>query len=171
MAYSPQFELGAAEGCDPQIAARIRAQLAGFASFDTWTTDRKCRAVLNLVQSLVALDRCYLARHPNTPALFQSGVRYREQLTQGGVRTGVETWWDIPTVQARGEGSCEDLAAWRVAELLAAGFPARPFIHSKKRGDWTIFHVVVRVRQSLYAPEEEEDTSYLLGMRPSWWES
>jgi hypothetical protein len=137
------------------------APLFHLASFDELAPRQKCKLVLGLVRALCDIDAEYLLAHPETPPLYESGVVYRAQQTvQGSLTPGVDHWWDIPTCRAAGEGSCEDLASWRVAELRVAGYThVRPFIHSREaRPGLTLYHVVVM------HPEGEEDPSRLLGM-------
>lgn len=148
MAYCPLFEI---------------------ASFDEQPPRTRCFLVLGLVRALVDINVAYLKAHPETPGLYESGVIYRQQQTVAGAYTGIDMWWDIPQVLSQGEGSCEDLAAWRVAELQIRGKGslqrnARPFVHSKSalNGD-TVYHVVVKDPEG-----REEDPSVLLGMWPVW---
>jgi len=58
---------------------------------------------------------------------------------------------------ARGGGDCEDLAAWRAAELRIAGEPARVVVVRSAPG---VLHAVVR-----RANGRIEDPSRRLGMR------
>lgn len=132
-------------------------------SFDQLGANARCKLVLELVRALVEVDTHYLANTPGVPLLYESGVIYRPQGYRGGVYTGIDEWWDIPECLAMGEGSCEDLASWRVAELRVRGGVkgARPFVHSRevRPGDW-LYHIVVRLPNGV-----EEDPSALLGMR------
>jgi len=66
------------------------------------------------VLGLVALNRAVL-RSQNLPPLYQSGVTYRPE------GLGRERWLRADEVFAEDHGDCEDLAAWRVAELQVAG--------------------------------------------------
>jgi hypothetical protein len=156
LAYSPHFELR---------------------SFESLPSGKRCRLVLQLARCLVEIDREWLSSHLDTPDLYASGVVYRTQGTVGPYVTGVDHWCDIPTCIAYREGSCEDLAAWRVSELqLRYGeTKARPFIRSIERAGMTIYHVVViRDAANLRGPvvplfqlpsgEVAEDPSKLLGM-------
>lgn len=68
-----------------------------------------------MCEALVLLDMDYLKEHPNTPPIFSSGIRYKPELP------GQEQWLTIPYILMRGHGDCEDLAAWRVAELRLRG--------------------------------------------------
>lgn len=77
------------------------------------------------------------------PSLYQSGVEYDREPWAGLF----EEFADITTVLNRGWGDCDDLCAWRVAELQEAGEPAscriywRP--HNKRTGQ-LMLHVQVR---------------------------
>jgi hypothetical protein len=69
---------------------------------------------------LTGLARAFafgLRRRP-LPPLYSSGVRYAPE---PGLGSGEEEWADPWTVARRGWGDCDDLVAWRVAELLLAG--------------------------------------------------
>lgn len=138
-------------------------------SFDELGTTTRCWLVLHAVYFLTAVNVRNLMAHPETPPLYTSGVRYRPQRTIGGAPTGddVDLWWDIPIVRAMGEGSCEDLAAWRIAELQARGSglerSAQPYVHSIEHPTGTVYHVVVRYGG------REEDPSVHLGMPLSPW--
>jgi hypothetical protein len=61
---------------------------------------------------LCAMNMALMAEHP-VPPLYQSGVRYR--------RERPDTWSTVDIVLARGVGDCEDLTAYRVAELRLTG--------------------------------------------------
>lgn len=148
MAYSPLFEI---------------------AAFDSLPSQVRCGLVLQLVRAMVEIDVAWLLRHPEAPSLYASGVRYRPQGTAGGVVTGIDHWWDAAAVYLHGEGSCEDLAPIRVAELRVREGKkgVRPFVHSKdvvENGQThQLYHVVVK-----YPNEAEEDPSLILGMWPPW---
>lgn len=111
-----------------------------------------------LLWALIRLNREYLRMHPRTPTLYASGVRYIRE------PEGWECWPDIGQVLAMGGGDCEDLAAWRVAELLEHGIPARPAWRYRKvqlpSGTiGTLYHILV------YIPGRGfEDPSRALGM-------
>lgn len=74
--------------------------------------------------ALIDWDRFYLAwnREQGTPipSIYQAGVRYIRE------PEGQEEWLDIGEIIARHGGDCEELAAWRVAELREQGIDARP---------------------------------------------
>lgn len=82
------------------------------------------------LRALVTLDceLIRLARERGTPypALYSSGVRYQPEprATVPGVGQSPEDFSPISVVVARGWGDCDDLAAWRCAELRCSGVAA-----------------------------------------------
>jgi len=170
MAYAPIYALGASNEVPGQILKNLAGTLGLLDSdaFDRMTVGQRCNAIWRLVMALVGLDLFYLAQHPETPSLYESGVRYRTQQTLQGQPVNTDLWFNIPTALHYGEGSCEDLAAWRVAELRLRGSTpyerqARPYVHSREQpNQLTVYHVVVR-----FPDNQEEDPSALLGM-PAW---
>lgn len=116
--------------------------------------DRSRRALTWLMYGLSQINREYLIRHPNTPRLYDSGVRYKAE-------KNTENWQDIPNILMNGYGDCEDLACYRIGELQADGIRAMPFISwrpsSKTQG--VIYHALVR-----YPDGRIEDPSRALGM-------
>lgn len=157
--YAPNFELARPDELPAALVSHVREQLNQIASsFENWPLKKRCFAILELVRTLVAIDLIELHRRPSIPLLYTSGVRYRPQLTQGGQYSGIETWSDVLTCLSRGEGSCEDLAAWRIAERRIRGLEAKPFVHSRFTPELTTYHVVVRYSGV------EEDPSKRLGM-------
>jgi len=84
--------------------------------------------------------------------LYESGVRYRRE------PRGEEKWLAADEVLKAGYGDCEDLVAWRVAELRARGERgARPLAYQTRRPG-VVHCIVVR------ANGQREDPSRLLGM-------
>lgn len=69
------------------------------------------------------------------PALYDSGIVYRRE------PIGKEEWQSAANLLRTGEGDCEDLAAYRAAELRFEGEPATVAIVRTRRGS---FHAVVR---------------------------
>jgi len=112
-------------------------------ALDSWSRrDRRYTAALiaEIVSALARVDRLWLAAHPTAPAIYRSGVEYRRE------PRGVEEWQDIPSILARGHGDCEDLSAWRIAELRRLGLDARPVIDAHPRADGgTTYHVRLAV--------------------------
>lgn len=101
---------------------------------------------------LVALslhDEAWI-RQAGAPELYGSGVRYRPEPD--------DTWSDVPACLLAGWADCEDLAAWRAAELRIAGVRAWPFARLEP-GLPVLYHALVRT------PDDTEDPSRLLGMK------
>lgn len=74
--------------------------------------------VADLAECLVRWDVRYLARHPETPALYAAGLDYLKEPDRGGV----EWWWLTPGHILRlGYCDCKALVCWRVAEMRRAG--------------------------------------------------
>lgn len=107
--------------------------------------------------ALTAWDEYLLASRP-FPSLYRAGVRYMPEDYDG---PNPEDWLDALEVLKRGGGDCEDLAAWRVAELRRAGeLGARTVFVEFPDARGRLFHVLVeRAGGSL------EDPSRILGMR------
>jgi hypothetical protein len=94
-------------------------------------------------------------RHPDTPPLYTAGVRWQKETpTHGGHNE--ERFLTIPLVRMLGWGDCDDLAAWRAAELQRSGERARAVVYAVRPGLW---HVVVRRGDGSI-----EDPSTRLGM-------
>lgn len=87
-------------------------------------------AALSFVQMLAAQR----AGRP-MPALYESGIVYRREQPRS------ERWQSAVELLATGQGDCEDLAAYRAAELRLAGEPATVYIKRTARGT---FHAIVR---------------------------
>lgn len=87
-------------------------------------------------------------RGRRVPPLYRSGVRYRRQPPERFL-----TW---PRVLARGYGDCDQLAAWRAAELQEMGIAARAVPRRVRAG---LMHVVV-----VWPNGRVEDPSRKLGM-------
>lgn len=85
------------------------------ASFDVLPERVKFEVLGLLLDALILANVRYLQVRPQTPNLYESGVRY---LTEPD---NVDEWQDIPDTLARMHGDCEDLASWRVAELKVRG--------------------------------------------------
>lgn len=83
------------------------------------------------------------------PLLYASGVRYQRE-------RGTEHWLGPVDVLRLGAGDCEDLVAWRVAELRQQGINAAPHCYAPAPG---LVHCVVR-----WPDGSIEDPSRKLGM-------
>ena len=111
-------------------------------------------AMRGMLAGLCIVNMSYLRTHPNTPALYESGVRYRRE------PMGEETWQDIPNLIARGYGDCEDLACWLVADRrVRQKIRAKPHLTYRKDGNLYRYHVTV-----VYPNGLVEDPSRKLGM-------
>jgi hypothetical protein len=141
------------------------------------------------LESLTQRDQSYLKDHPNTPLLYKSGVVYEKPAQFSGdcpeVATlkaalgskasdgkvgdvldvvqavlGGERFRDIGRILEKGAVDCDNLAAWRAAELRQSGIAASPYITWKQRSDGGYtYHVLVR-----WPDNTLEDPSLLLGM-------
>jgi hypothetical protein len=166
MAYDPLFELSNPQEIPPSLLRKLGEELLTVQGpyFDKMPAGARCSAILQMIRTLVEIDKWHLHYHPEYPSLYSSGVVYRTQQTVRGNLTGMDHWWNLPTVYKMGEGSCEDLAAIRVAELQMKGptaydRAARPKVHSKLVGGNSTYHVIVA-----FPDNREEDPSLLLGM-------
>ena len=84
----------------------------------------------------IALMRASAEGGAPLPLLYESGVVYRRE------PRGEERWLTAPELLARGAGDCEDLSAYRAAELRHLdGEPAVVEVIRNRRGS---FHAVVR---------------------------
>ena len=108
------------------------------------------RATLGaLSEGLTALNREILSRRTMPPLYSRAaGVRYKAE------PRGRERWRTCDEVFGSGEGDCEDLAAWRAAELQVRGEPARVVVI---RSGPRRFHAIVRRGDGSY-----EDPSRIL---------
>lgn len=68
------------------------------------------------------------------PVLYDSGIVYRREVA-------AEDWQNAIDLLRSGRGDCEDLAAYRAAELRCDGEPATVAIKRTRRGS---YHAVVR---------------------------
>lgn len=114
------------------------------------------------LRALVAMNVVWLAQHPRTPLLYDAGVSYERE------PPGQEEWQTIPSVLKSRVGDCEDLAAWRTAELqwraarrLPGGDAGARIITKTKElpGGRKLIHVLVRRGNG-----NIEDPSLILGM-------
>lgn len=116
------------------------------------------------VIGLMLENMAWLKTNPQTPALYHAGVIYKPEKhrTDHGGHTLEygEDWQTIPWVIYHGFGDCEDLGAWRAAELRMQGVKATPHIAIRKLADgaWRA-HVQVK-----WPDGHIEDPSAKLGM-------
>lgn len=148
--------------------------------------------ILKRLEDLTQADQEWIRTHPGTPKLYRSGVRYLvpEQLDRQptqqeldeiqrfhaargaaqdeidlhlAVATGVERFRQIPWIVEHGGGDCDNLAAWRAAELRELKIKANPGITSRWSGGRRIYHALV----TIYLKDDrriDEDPSLILGM-------
>lgn len=107
--------------------------------------------IAGAVEWLASVNLAYLVAHPETPALYASGVRYRTERD--------DSWSDVPITLAAGSGDCEDLTAWRLAELWRDSRRAWAVVEAQPYPGGVEYHVLVET------PEGLEDPSEILGMR------
>lgn len=109
-------------------------------------------AASGLVNLNLALMRRARQQGRQAPPLYKSGVRYRRE------PAGQETWDSWDRVLRRGYGDCEDLAAWRAAELRFNGIDRGARVAIVRTGP-KLMHAVVRRSNGAI-----EDPSRRLGM-------
>jgi hypothetical protein len=157
----PLVHLSLPDSDDGSHFAPLQIALEGLAQIDEWQIRR-------------ALAGEMAGAGEALPALYESGVRYQEEAP------GREDWLDAPEVVRQGVADCEDLAAYRAAELRVAGYDCEPVIKwqwipremmlaqgypaSKlpDRGVWMV-HCCVR-----FPDGAVEDPSKILGMGGSF---
>lgn len=106
-------------------------------------------------EGLAAVNFALIRAGGDFPGIYESGVVYR------GEPVGTEEWLTIPEILARGAGDCEDLSAWRAAELREQGEPAVVEVRHNSIGS---YHAVVR-----RADGTIEDPSKILVEREKQW--
>jgi hypothetical protein len=127
-------------------------------SYEELPQDARAVGIARMVDALAWINQAWLALHPEVPALYESGIYYSER----GLTACGDDWRDIPEILANGHGVCEDLAAWRIAELREQGVRVDPLITTTlATPDLVVYHVRV-----LYASGQIEDPSAFLGMVP-----
>lgn len=114
-----------------------------------WTLDGIRCALAAITTANRCIMREWRASGRHVPALYKSGVRYKRQPP--------ERFLAFPTVLRRGVGDCDQLCAWRAAELREAGIDARAVPRMVRPG---LMHVVV-----LLPGGGIEDPSKRLGMK------
>lgn len=131
---------------------------------------RKSRVFGSVIKALldaqVRNNLVYLSLHRGVPLLYSSGVRYKpEPVGQTFNGQPAEEFALIPVVLARKHGDCDDLAPFRVAELIHGGERAKIRVQWRARRNpdgssgRKYFHIVVRRANGTI-----EDPSALLGM-------
>jgi hypothetical protein len=119
------------------------------------------RAIQWALNELFTRDLAILASNPRFPHLYSSGVRYKSEPWVGVI----EEFAAAPIVLARGWGDCDDLAAWRAAEIVTRlGVRAHPLVVEtpQSRKGARAWHCVVIIEHK--NKKLLEDPSALLGM-------
>ena len=118
------------------------------------------KAIQYALDQLFVYDIAWLLAHPNTPALYQSGVRYEREPWAGKY----EEFLSIPFVLDRGWGDCDDLSCWRAAEIAVTNTYAKPLVIEApgSREGARRWHCVVDLGGGRF-----DDPSLRLGMRGS----
>jgi hypothetical protein len=126
--------------------------------FQSWTDDVPPSVVADVVSSLVeALAKAnqHLMMHHPLPPLYSGHVAY-------DIEGEDELFDDAAMVSNRGSGDCEDLVAYRLAELRLQGVPCEPLVTWQRAIEPGIpyrFHVRI-----IYPNGSVEDPSAILGM-------
>jgi len=122
------------------------------------------------LQGVVASNRVTMReakrRGRPIPPLYESGVEYQRERGPG------EEFADVLTVLRRGWGDCDDLVAWRIAELLEEGHRAGARIYWRAKKPPFKMHAQVRhaprckcsMCHGRYARGRVEDPSRFLGL-------
>jgi hypothetical protein len=101
-----------------------------------------------------ALLRAYLKKKGAPAEIMAAAEGMIEQLGGG------EHFREIPRIIENNGGDCDNLAAWRAAELCELGFDAAPCIVWRRRPDGGMtYHVIV-----MHEDGSSEDPSLLMGM-------
>lgn len=117
------------------------------------------------LRAVAKANEVYLKAHPRTPALYQSGIVYKQEPWAGKY----EQFATIPQVLEQGWGDCDDLTAWRVAEIRQVLKKPADFICYWRPNTMT-WHLQVRYWDSIADRRAHpqggyvEDPSRLLGM-------
>ena len=117
-------------------------------------------ALYIFLDALVRLDRLIMSK-VKVPPLYKSGVYYQEE------PPGQENWQSALDLLKKGFGDCEDLAAYRVAELRRRGIAARPYVKKPRLvggGRVLMYHIQVWRPGPPGGRPWIEDPSRILGM-------
>lgn len=147
------------------------------------------KALLWLMEAVVIHNCKYLLANPQTPRLYDSGVRYAvpEQMAECKVDPaklgdlqkylrkigasadtaeavvafvrGIEVFRDIPQILNKKFVDCDNLSMHRSAELRVAGVGAKPYLTWRENNGGVTYHATV-----LWPDGTHEDPSLLLGM-------
>lgn len=107
-------------------------------------------ALEGLVRLNVQMFRTRAAQGRPVPSVYKAGIHWQ--------RDKGETWDTADIVQRRGYGDCEDLAAWRAAELRLRGVAASAVVRPSN-SPGVAWHAIVELPNGQF-----EDPSAKLGM-------
>lgn len=116
-------------------------------------------AARDYLGGLVQANRMFL-RERLVPPLYSTRTLYRQE-----PQRGEEEFADAVTVHRRGWGDCDDLAAWRCAELRNEGLDAVLLFraHPQYPGERRLVHCLVRLPPTRAYPHgQEEDPAKLM---------
>jgi hypothetical protein len=126
---------------------------------DAYSRAASERVLDRWLESLTLQDLDYLREHPDTPRLYDSGVRYYHE----GI---VDEYFDIPECLNETIADCKSLAAWLAAEYRFRGIDpgARcckkfALVEDPNVGSLLLYHIQVQ-----RADGTIEDPSAVLGM-------
>jgi hypothetical protein len=125
----------------PVVAARIAVQ-SNKPSLDA--------ALEGLVRLNLTMFRVAAQQGRPVPSVYKAGIHWQ--------RDKGETWDTADIVRRRGYGDCEDLAAWRAAELRMQGIPAAAVVRASNSPN-VAWHAIVALPGGKF-----EDPSAKLGM-------
>ena len=108
--------------------------------------------IRSLVTGLAKVNYAILSRG-GFPFLYDSGIFYQAE------PPGVETWLDVVGCLRKGATDCNNLVAWRIAELWRSKVDAQPVVsyEPNEHGGYT-YHVFIATEHGT------EDPSVRLGM-------
>jgi hypothetical protein len=134
----PLFHLSLPETDDAGHFVPLQIALEGLTAINEWHMRRSLRSIEKGIAATVI------------PPLYASGVRYKEEAP------GHEDWLDAPAVLKQRHADCEDLAAYRAAELRVAGVDCEPVIK------WQWIPRAMMIRQGYPAKTLPPDGVYLV---------
>jgi hypothetical protein len=115
----------------------------------TMTVPTSAAAFSAALEGLTRLNELLIKQH-DVPPIYEAGVRYRREKR--------DKWKHALDVQADGVGDCEDLSAWRAAEMRVSGEDPGARVEVYRSGPRK-FHAIVERSDGT-----TEDPSRVLGM-------
>lgn len=86
-------------------------------SFGGMSPEQREQVIRFYLEALTYANMLYLRGHPETPSVYEAGLRY----VQKNRPFGLDLWQDVPATLRKGGGDCKDFACWRMAERRLAG--------------------------------------------------